>query len=575
VPTGSKILYESGAGTGNSIYRDPANGNSIFTSAVDFKFANNNATTTYLTLTSSTGAATFSSSVGIGVAPDFPLTIKTDASANSIKIIGRSGGDSLLAFYASNGTTPYLDFSAGATYVNYNAVNSQNYNWYCNSSLKMVLTSGGNVGIGTSSPQLKFVVSNGGAQGFEINSNSGAYAGGVDVICYNRSTSAYAPMNFDASQITFATNAAGERMRITSAGNVGIGSTAPDQKLTIQAAGTANGLISFKNSAGTTTNLIGQPNAAGDVISTSGTDDLCFRTQNGNMLFALSNIEFARFTPGGSLLINTTSDGGKLVSYSTTAATQIKAAGTAPAITFSNTVLSPTYGGVLGTCTSANQFLTGTSAGDMVLANQFSGYRVYVASYSGGVYLSSGATSWTANSDIRLKNINSHIENAVEKLSTLQTINFSYKDDKTNKQNLGLIAQEVKEIIPEAVSYKKSYIPNIYEIGSYDDGLIVINKSINNILNVDDKLKIYDDTGIEELCNITEIINHNSFKIDNHKLKCNKVLVYGTEVDDFNILDKEMIFTLNISATQRLYEKITELENRIKQLEDHTIIVKM
>ena len=63
VPTGSKILYESGAGTGNSIYRDPANGNSIFTSAVDFKFANNNASTTYLTLTSSTGAATFSSSV--------------------------------------------------------------------------------------------------------------------------------------------------------------------------------------------------------------------------------------------------------------------------------------------------------------------------------------------------------------------------------------------------------------------------------------------------------------------------------------------------------------------------------
>jgi hypothetical protein len=95
-------------------------------------------------------SATFSSSVGIGVAPDFPLTVKTDASANSIKIIGRSGGDSLLSFYASNGTTPYLDFSAGATYVNYNAVNSQNYNWYCNSSLKMVLTSGGNVLIGTS-----------------------------------------------------------------------------------------------------------------------------------------------------------------------------------------------------------------------------------------------------------------------------------------------------------------------------------------------------------------------------------------------------------------------------------------
>jgi hypothetical protein len=87
----------------------------------------------------------------------------------------------------------------------------------------------------------------------------------------------------------------------------------------------------------------------------------------------------------------------------------------------------------------------------MVLINQFSGNRLYVASYSGGVYLTSGATSWTANSDIRLKNINSHIENAVEKLSTLQTINFSYKDDKFKKQNLGLIAQEVEKIFPELI----------------------------------------------------------------------------------------------------------------------------
>jgi len=94
---------------------------------------------------------------------------------------------------------------------------------------------GGSVGIGTTNPQLKFVVSNAGAQGFEINSNSGAYAGGVDIICYNRSTIAYAPMGFDASQITFSTNASGERMRITSAGNIGIGSTNPTQKVEIQA----------------------------------------------------------------------------------------------------------------------------------------------------------------------------------------------------------------------------------------------------------------------------------------------------------------------------------------------------
>jgi hypothetical protein len=74
----------------------------------------------------------------------------------------------------------------------------------------------------------------------------------------------------------------------------------------------------------------------------------------------------------GNVLIGTTDDGGRVVSYTTTAATQFKAAGTAPAITFSNTVLSPTIGGVLGVCTAASQFFTGTASSDMVLANQFS-----------------------------------------------------------------------------------------------------------------------------------------------------------------------------------------------------------
>lgn len=139
------------------------------------------------------------SNVGIGTStPDFPLVVKTDASANSIKIIGRSGGDSLLSFYASNGTTAYLDFSAGATYVNYNAVNSQNYNWYCNSSLKMTLTSGGNLtagiitGDGGSTGTAGIVAKTGGG------GNSGTYGFGGNTDYLIKGGSDYANMQFVA-----------------------------------------------------------------------------------------------------------------------------------------------------------------------------------------------------------------------------------------------------------------------------------------------------------------------------------------------------------------------------------------
>ena len=76
---------------------------------------------------------------------------------------------------------------------------------------------------------------------------------------------------------------------------------------------------------------------------------------------------------------------------------------------------------------------------------------VVVAGESNGVQLTSGATSWTSNSDERLKDINCEIENAVKKLLTLRTVHFSWKADKLKKENLGLIAQDVEKQFPQLI----------------------------------------------------------------------------------------------------------------------------
>lgn len=94
-----------------------------------------------------------------------------------------------------------------------------------------------------------------------------------------------------------------DAMIIDSDGKVGIGTTSPDQKLTIQAQGSSNGLVSFKSAAGSTTSFIGIPNANGDVISTSTTADLCFRNESGNMLFQVNGNERLRIIGSGNVLI--------------------------------------------------------------------------------------------------------------------------------------------------------------------------------------------------------------------------------------------------------------------------------
>ncbi len=70
---------------------------------------------------------------------------------------------------------------------------------------------------------------------------------------------------------------------------------------------------------------------------------------------------------------------------------------------------------------------------------------------STGVYLDYGGTSWVANSDERKKDIIEPITNAVNKVSTLRAVIGKYKTDEENTRRTFLIAQDVQAVLPEAV----------------------------------------------------------------------------------------------------------------------------
>ncbi len=80
--------------------------------------------------------------------------------------------------------------------------------------------------------------------------------------------------------------------------------------------------------------------------------------------------------------------------------------------------------------------------------------RVYTGTTSTptGVVLYDGATSWSSGSDIRLKNVTGNIENALEKLMHLNGVYFTWKTDEKAKSNVGIIAQDVLEVLPEVVT---------------------------------------------------------------------------------------------------------------------------
>jgi trimeric autotransporter adhesin len=68
-----------------------------------------------------------------------------------------------------------------------------------------------------------------------------------------------------------------------------------------------------------------------------------------------------------------------------------------------------------------------------------------------GPYVANNGTSWTNSSDERLKNIIGEIKNGLQKVCTLRAAEYTWKSDVTAKPQVGLIAQDLLSVLPEAV----------------------------------------------------------------------------------------------------------------------------
>jgi hypothetical protein len=374
------------------------------------------------------------------------------------------------AKYGSAGTTVACYTSAngmgmltmdGGTLNYQSATGSVTANTAYGMPIRMTITSAGNIGMGTSSPTAKLTVvkptrsSTLGAssvlQIVDASAAGQAVGDRAEINFYTNSDSLPGNLQHatvgiiktstsgnETADLYFATSTLGgspvERLRITSGGNIGLGTTTPDQKLTIQAAGTTNALIAFRDSGGTNQNFIGQGNAANDIIFGSSTNDLCFRTQGGNFLFALSNIEFGRLTAGGNLLLGLTSDTGAKINAK-------NASSGTPVISAINNSAANSrcyYGQKYSGSTDDYYMIF-----DNVVANKF---LFYGNGGLGNVQANNGNIS-----DIRTKKDIIPLESYWNKFKDIEIVKFKYIDQDHDDYNIGLIAQQLEEVAPEFV----------------------------------------------------------------------------------------------------------------------------
>ena len=356
------------------------------------------------------------------------------------------------------------------------------------------------------------------------------------------------------------------------------------------------------------------------ILKTAATGDMGLTVNNGNILFNVNGAERMRIlnngniTMNGLLTINATNNsyvrcgantGGYFLNVGSTSSD-------------SSTMYNATSGGIWTSVTGALHINPSTAnsivyinffntAGLLSVGGAIAQAKLHVASgtYATGLttlrYWNVGTTNITLgasfndicaifdssiwckssyvafSSDERIKTNIKDIEDdeALQKILQIQPKTYEYIDkvEKGDNNIYGFIAQQIKEVIPEAVKIQKCIIPNIYKVCNYTNdaegshSIITIPDGLIEKLKINDEIDIVIKNDRTKTFNILEIID-DTIKInevlDENENEC---FVYGSKVDDFYTLDKNYIYTLNVCATQELYKLIQKQNEIIENLQ--------
>jgi hypothetical protein len=303
-------------------------------------------------------------------------------------------------------------------------------------SEQMRITSAGNVGIGTTSPDAKLdVTSVGSASAYTVSAviQDGTYpASGNPTLEFNgfiagngyrsgvgsiggQSLAFYTPSTYGVAPT--------ERMRIDSSGNVGIGTSSPSAKLSVVAAGDNTTVAVFGGASGGT----GRGLRIATGIPSGGSNNeiaiLDAQSDQGvpTMAFQTAGTERMRIDSSGNLLVGTTS------------------------------ASSPFDGCKIAIDANSSDGIRLRSAG---VAMRF--IATSTSTFVGSITTTASATSYNTSSDYRLKEDWVAVADASTRVNALKPVNFAWKVDGSRVD--GFLAHEVAEVVPEAITGEKDAV---------------------------------------------------------------------------------------------------------------------
>ena len=201
------------------------------------------------------------------------------------------------------------------------------------------------------------------------------------------------------------------------------------------------------------------------------------------------------------------------------------------------------------------------------------------------------------SSDERIKKnmIDISDDSALQKIKQIKPKTYTYIDTvlRGNDSVYGFSAQQIKSVLPNAVSLHHEYIPNLMCVAVVEGKTLKLQESTIDVsLNYTDASNIPFASvkalgnGNNKVCYLKVISVDSSLstltleeEIEATNLTTDEsgntiIYLYGQSIPDFHKLDKSQVFSLSVSAIQELDRRqetqkttINQLEQRIQQLE--------
>jgi len=477
------------------------------TSGTAYSFSGS-APATSLTLNSS-------GDLGVGVTPSGTTRLQVKSVGNNLATFQDANANGVLYAVQTDGVGQIKHI---ATWAN-SGINTY-HAWYVTTSAgsqpqAMTLDSSGNLGIGTSSPSsfttggTPILVVGNNAQ-TQITLYGGSSTGDINFATSNSGAGLYkGVVRYDGTSnfMSFWTNSA-EKMRLDSSGRLGIGTTSPQNPLQVKSTTRPQLSVSYDGITGLyledSSNSVGKSwklatssavnsqlefyqSTATSGVPTWAASAAMTLDANGTLIVGSTSAMATSASTRGQVSANGSSDSVFVLGVGGTATSRIYTTSSSTTVgTYTNTpLILDTNSTERARIDSSGSLQLKKASNETEATAQFyisgSGYeayhwldstayyigqnssirslRIYSNSYTAGVNLASGGTSWGTFSDERLKYDIEPITNGLDKLNSIRCVSYRLKDvDASDSQKkLGVIAQDLVGVVDEVIDITKRH----------------------------------------------------------------------------------------------------------------------